>query len=152
MEGLRRLGAPGRVGGGPRRARHSLVEGHLVHEIPPLLAEAVRAWQGYSGSVSLAEGLLLHVPDKDAFLALEGSARLRPLLQASLGQGWLLVRPGCRKQVEALLEELEFPVGGEHPDGHLPPVHASGPIPEPADEAAEARGFHGRPTRLRRRR
>jgi hypothetical protein len=87
---------------------------------PPLLLEALDAWAGRSHSATLADALLLHIADADAFEAVANSPRLGPYLLDIPGPGWLIVSRERRKEFVGLLEHLGFTVGKDLVPGPTP--------------------------------
>jgi hypothetical protein len=81
---------------------------HVGHEVPPVLAAAIRNWAGGRGKVFMGNVVLVQVNDSKAFDALQRSERLRPLLQGILAPGCFIVASDMRKEVTKLLGELGF--------------------------------------------
>jgi len=81
---------------------------HLSHEVPAVLAIAVRNWWGGRGRAFLGGVVLLQVDDPAAFEALRRSERLRPLLKGTLGSAAFVVADDGRKEATKLLRDLGF--------------------------------------------
>jgi hypothetical protein len=94
---------------------HAWLESHTNEPLPPLIEMALYAWAGKVMPATLADAVLLHIPDPDQFAAVMESRRFRPFLLQSPGPGWVLVRKEPRSELSALLEELGFSVGRELP-------------------------------------
>jgi hypothetical protein len=86
---------------------------HLSHEVPPVLATAIRNWGGGRGRAFLDGVVLLQVNDPKAFEALRRSERLRPFLKGALAPGCLVVTEEGRKEVTKLLRDLGFSLDAE---------------------------------------
>jgi hypothetical protein len=111
---------------------------HLSHEVPPVLASAIRNWAGGRGKVFLGNVVLLQINDLGAFDALRRSARLRPLVKGTLSPGCLIVEAETRENVAKLLRELGFALDAPcklESDGLL----ATLPGPAPKPKAAHRR-------------
>lgn len=70
---------------------------HLGHEVPPVLASAIRNWAGGREKVFFGDVVLIQVSDPKAFEALRRSARLQPFLKGVLAPGCLVVAANMRK-------------------------------------------------------
>lgn len=81
---------------------------HLSHEVPPVLASAIRNWAGGRGKVFLGNVVLLQISEPKAFDALQRSDRLRPFLQGTLAPDCFIVSADMRKEAAKLLGELGF--------------------------------------------
>ncbi len=105
---------------------------HVGHEVPPVLAAAIRNWAGGRGRVFMGSVVLVQVSDPKAFDALQRSERLRPLLQGILARGCFIVASDMRREVTKLLGELGFALDApcrlesEVPSAKPP---AAGPMP-----------------------
>ena len=86
---------------------------HLSHEVPPILATAIRNWAGGRGKVFLGGVVLLQVNDPKAFDALRRSERVRPFLKGTLAPGSFLVTEEGRKEATKRLRELGFSLDAE---------------------------------------
>jgi hypothetical protein len=83
--------------------------------LPPLIEKALYAWVGKVMPATLADAVLLHIPDPEQFAAVMESRRFRPFLLQRPGPGWVLVRKETRPELSALLDELGFSVGRDLP-------------------------------------
>ena len=81
---------------------------HSSHEVPPILATAIRNWAGRRGGAFLGEVVLLQVDDPKAFDALGRSERLRPFVKGTLAPGCFVVAAEARKEAARLLRDLGF--------------------------------------------
>ena len=86
---------------------------HVSHEVPPILATAIRKWAGGSGKVFLGGVVLLQVNDPKDFDALRQSERFRPFLKGTLAPGCFVVTGEGRKEATKLLRELGFSLDAE---------------------------------------
>jgi len=86
---------------------------HSSHEVPPILATAIRNWAGRRGGAFLGEVVLLQVHDPKAFDALRRSERLRPFVKGTLAPGCFVVAAEARKEAARLLRDLGFALDSE---------------------------------------
>ncbi len=86
---------------------------HSSHEVPPILATAIRNWAGRRGGAFLGDVVLLQVDDPKAFDALRRSERLRPFVKGTLAPGCFVVAAEMRKEAARLLRDLGFVLDSE---------------------------------------
>jgi len=81
---------------------------HASHDVPPILASAIRNWAGGGGKVFLGDLVVLQVDTQQTSDALERSDRLRPFLRGRLAAGCFVVSAEKREEVVRVLSELGF--------------------------------------------
>ena len=86
---------------------------HMSHEVPPVLATAIRNWAGGRCKAFLDGVVLLQINDLKAFEALRRSERLRPFLKGALAPGCFVVTEEGRKEATKLLRDLGFSLDAE---------------------------------------
>jgi hypothetical protein len=80
-----------------------------------------RQWQ-HDPIRSLADAILLHVPDEKQFQMIATSRRFRPFLLGCPRSHWLAVNRESRKELVTLLEELAFSVSRQLTHQGLPEI------------------------------
>lgn len=88
----------------------------LLHDLPPLLFVAIRAWAGVPTlptAVAVATDLVLQVSDLEVARAIGGSALLQPYLRGRLGRQSFLVKHETADDFRARLAEFGLQVGDD---------------------------------------
>jgi len=105
---------------------------YLSHEVPSVLAIAIKNWGGAHGKAFLGNVVLLQVSEPKAFDALQRSDRLRPFLMGTLAPGCFIVAADMRDQVRKLLGELGFALDPPCKlESGTPSATPTGPTPKP---------------------
>jgi hypothetical protein len=94
---------------------------HLANELPTIIETAIRNWAS-SPSVFFGHLLMLQVTQPQACAMILTNRRFRPLLLGHLPPDWFVVRADKQPEMEALLAELGFSVGGVSKLAELPSV------------------------------
>lgn len=100
---------------------------HVRHEVPPVLATAIRNWAGGRGRVFLGRVVLLQVNDANASEALRRSERVRPFLKGTLAPGAFVISEEGRQEASELLRDLGFSLEAECKLGLLDARPGHGP-------------------------
>ncbi len=87
------------------------LEEHLANALPAVMETAIRNWSS-PGKASLGEQIVLQVPHPQACAMILASEQFRPLLLGHVPPNWFLVRPEKREDLERLLKDLGFALGG----------------------------------------
>ena len=86
---------------------------HLKNELPAVVEAAIRNWCGPT-NVFLGDLAMLQVRQPQACATIRSSRRFRPLLLGHVPPDWFIVRPEKRAELEQLLTELGFSLGGSY--------------------------------------
>jgi hypothetical protein len=86
---------------------------HLAYFLPPIVETAIRNWSS-PAHVFLGDLLLLQVPQAQACTMILSSRQFRPFLLGQVPPNGFIVRPEKRAELEHLLSELGFVVGGAY--------------------------------------
>lgn len=89
------------------------LEDHLANALPAMLETAIRNWSS-PGKVFLDNLILLQVHQPQACAMILASQEFQPLLLGHVPPNWFIVRPERREELERLLAELGFSVGGSY--------------------------------------
>jgi hypothetical protein len=81
---------------------------HLSHQLPAVMATAIKNWAGARGKAFLGDLVVLQVRDPRAYEALRVSARLRPFLVGAIAPDCFVVTADKRDELSKLLGELGF--------------------------------------------
>jgi hypothetical protein len=111
---------------------------HLTGALPPVVETAIRNWSR-PAEVFLGSLVMLQVRQPQACAMILTSRQFQPLLLGHVAPDWFIVRPEKRAELEQLLAELGFTVGGAYQLAAGPAADAAGDAGPPARPGRRAR-------------
>lgn len=111
---------------------------HLASALPAIVETAIRNWSSPAAAF-LGSLVLLQVTQPQACAMILSSRRFRPLLVGHIPPDCFIVRPEKREELERVLTELGFSIGGSYRFTVLPEGTTTGGGPDPARSGGRVR-------------